>query len=313
MKSVALFAGIPPDPAAAFRGSVTREPAYRATFAEGEALRRDLSLDGRATLHGCAAAAALAARGVRPDAIAEHSLGLYAALHAARSIDLAQALALSEYAARLIAEAADARPGGLIAVIGFPLAALEALARDAAHEAGPGAVCAVANFNSAHQAVLGGDRAALDAAEKLARARGALDAMRIPVAAALHTPLMEAAGRRLAELAEEIDVRAPETPILAHWSADWVTTAAGARRALAQELAAPVRWHACVERLRAEGFSRFIDCGPADVLARLARWIDRDIETVELDGADARAIERASAPPAAPVQAGREEVTWISR
>jgi [acyl-carrier-protein] S-malonyltransferase len=301
MRTVALFAGIPPDPHAALRGAVTRDERYRATFRAGEAwwaARADEPLalgaaegaarDVAVTLHGCAAAETLQAAGPPPDAIAEHSLGLYAALYAARAIDLEAALGLAHAAAGFIAEAARTRPGGLLAVVGFPIEALLALARDAASEAGGGAACAVATVNSAHQAVLGGDLAAIEVAARLARARGALDARRLPTRAALHTPLLEDAAARLGAFAAGLAIRAPEVPVFSHLDAEPLADAAAVRCALARQLAAPVRFALVVERLRRDGFRRYCDAGPGDVLGRLVRWIDRDAEVVFLDGRERR-------------------------
>lgn len=309
-RTVAAFAGIPAEAAAAGRGPVARDPVYRAAFRVGEEwfaahagtgagpLALDApdprSRDVAATLHGCAAWDALLARGGAPDALAEHSLGLYAALYAAGAVSLEGALAIALEAARAIIEAGAVRPGALLAVTGFPPEALAALARDAAAEAGPGAVCTVATFNTAHQAVLGGDRAAVAAAERLARTRGALDARPVPAAAALHTPALAAAGARLARFVEaRIEVAPPRLPVLSHSEVEWIRTEADVRRALTDQLARPVRFGACVERLRREGFGRLIDLGPGDVLARLARWTFRDMETVALDGRDEAALERA--------------------
>lgn len=303
MRTVFLFAGIPHDPEAALRGPVTREPRYREVFRAGEAwwgapglgiaAEDPRARDVAATLHGCAAFEAHRAAGGAPDAIAEHSLGLYAALFGAGAVGLEAALGLARAAAGFIAEAAEERPGALLAVIGFPIEALEALSRDAALEAGPGAACAVANINSAHQAVLGGDRPAIEAAERLALARGALDARRLPTAAALHTPLLERAAARLAALADGLEIRAPAIPLLSHESADFLSNEQEVRRALARQLAAPVRWNLCVERLRREGFRRYVDLGPGDALGRIVRWIDRDAEVLFLDGRERSRAEAA--------------------
>ncbi|HVY60652.1 MAG TPA: hypothetical protein VHF22_03320, partial [Planctomycetota bacterium] len=102
-----LFAGVPAGPARV--GAIVREPAYEATWRAGveiaacarpeapgaaAAIAATEARDVEATLHGCAAWDAVRARGAAGagDAVAGHSLGLYAALYASGAIDLAAAL-----------------------------------------------------------------------------------------------------------------------------------------------------------------------------------------------------------------------------
>src|SRR4051812_2790869 len=57
-------------------------------------------------------------RGVEPDVVAGHSLGEYAAAHAAGSLQLEDAVALVAERDRLMNRAARENPGGMVALIG---------------------------------------------------------------------------------------------------------------------------------------------------------------------------------------------------
>lgn len=55
------------------------------------------------------------------------------------------------------------------------------------------------------------------------------------------------------------------------------------RGALIDQIASAVRWVDCVETLRENGVTRFIELGPGRVLSGLVRRIDREAETLAVD------------------------------
>jgi [acyl-carrier-protein] S-malonyltransferase len=285
-----LFGGAPAEGRAFGVGPVAEEAAYGATRRAGEAaLGEAMARDVAATLHACAAWDAARARGRvgAEDLLAAHSLGLYAALYAAGALDLGAALRLAAEAARAIAEEGARRPSGLVAVVGLPLERAEALAL--AHG------CAVANRNAPTQAVLGGEPGALEACAGAARAAGALEARPIAVPLALHTRHAAPVAARLRALLEEgaVPLRAPRRPVRVGIEPAWVRTEEEARAALARNVDSPVDWTGAVRALREAGVARVVDLGPDDALWRLARWTDRGLESVALDGTrDAAAARR---------------------
>ncbi len=285
---VFMLAGVPADPAAAACGPVARDARYQATWLEGErwfggpvslAAQSVEARDVAATLHGCAAFDAAISRGLfrRDDAIAEHSLGLYAGLYAAGAIPLDGALGIAREAARAILAESERAPGGLLAVTGLPEPAVRAIAADSG--------CEVANVNSPRQAVIGGDDAGLEIAAELARERGALDVRTLPVRAAIHTSRCAGAAERLKGFVKrEVRIRAPRRRIIAHAKAGWLESAVEIRAGLEENLRSPVRWHDAVLVLRELGYGQFVDLGPGDALSRTVRFIDRDAECLALDG-----------------------------
>jgi [acyl-carrier-protein] S-malonyltransferase len=73
----------------------------------------------------------------------------------------------------------------------------------------------------------------------------------------------------------------PTFPIVANVDAAPVTTAAEARRLLAEQLGAPVRWTQVVEALAARHpDALFVEMGPGTVLAGLVKKIAPALQTV---------------------------------
>ena len=236
--------------------------------------------------HSAAVVAVLRLHGVGlPVAAAGHSLGEYSALVAVDALPAPEAAALVRRRGQLMLAAGQARPGTMAAVLGLPTAAVEA----ACGEASSGSEVVVpANLNAPDQTVVSGDPAAVDRAGALCKARGAKRVISLKVSGAFHSPLMEPAQEPLAEALAAAPFRDPAVPVLANASAQRVTTAAGARAALAAQLTAPVRWVACIEaaaHLAGEA-ARWIEMGPGTVLAGLAKRIVPSANTLSLSTAD---------------------------
>ena len=229
-------------------------------------------------------------RGLKPEIVAGHSLGEYTALVAAGALGLTDALRLVASRGRFMQEAVPVGEGAMAAVIGLDAATVEKLCREAAQ----GQTLAAANYNAPDQIVIAGHRSAVERGIELARAAGAKRALLLPVSAPFHSPLMAPARVQLEPLLEKTPFRDLELPLVNNVDAALVLSGAAARRGLARQVDAPVRWVASVERLLAEGVRRFVEVGPGRVLSGLVRRIDRsavilnveDPESLELSVAE---------------------------
>jgi [acyl-carrier-protein] S-malonyltransferase len=217
----------------------------------------------------CAALAGLERFG-RPTANlhAGHSLGEITALAAAGAVDDHDGLRIVAARGRLMdAAAADAPTGGMVAVGGD---------REQAAALATSVGLQLANENSPEQFVLTGPSTAIDAALKEARGSG-LRAKRLAVAGAFHSPAMEPAIGRFRNALAKVEFRTPRAPVLSCVTA--APFGPDPRDLLAAALTRPVRWVAVLERLRAEGATRFCDVGPGRVLAGLVK---RTLDGVEV-------------------------------
>ena len=85
-----------------------------------------------------------------------------------------------------------------------------------AREAAQGQVCQAANDNGAGQVVVSGDKAAVERAVEIAKAKGAKRAMLLPVSAPFHCALMKPAADAMAQALAKITVKAPVVPVVAN-------------------------------------------------------------------------------------------------
>jgi len=210
--------------------------------------------------------------GAHPEFMAGHSLGEYAALVAAGSLDFADAVRLVEERGRLMQSATPEGVGAMAAILGLDDEALQEIcARAAGTE-----VVSCANYNAPGQVVIAGHRGAVERACEAAREAGARRTVALAVSVPSHCALMRAAAERLAETLAATDLSAPRVPVVHNADVAAHPDAAAIRDALVRQLWQPVRWTATIRHLVGQGVDRFIECGPGKVLAGLNRRISRE-------------------------------------
>jgi [acyl-carrier-protein] S-malonyltransferase len=133
-------------------------------------------------------------------------------------------------------------------------------------------VLLVANENSPQQVVISGSVAAVERAEALCAERK-IRAVRLRVAGAFHSPLMEPAVAPLREAIDAATFAAPTFPVASNVTGALVTDPGEMRELLARHVVSPVRWEACAQALRAAGAGVFLEAGPGDVLTKLAKRV----------------------------------------
>ncbi|MEV0256063.1 type I polyketide synthase [Streptomyces sp. NPDC050732] len=219
----------------------------------GALLKRAEVLQPAMFLLQVATAELWASWGVRPQAVAGHSLGEYAAACAAGVLTVEDGLRLVAERGAAIAE--DAEPGGMIAVRCPDLAQLRELVRPYGRD------LAVAGHNAPGRYTLSGTADAL-AAVRAACLERRWAVVELDVTHAFHSPLMAPAADRIRQAAQGITHRPPRTPLVTN-----LTGAVAAPDELggdywASQLASPVLFSEAVDTLLADGFTHFVEMGP---------------------------------------------------
>jgi len=222
-----------------------------------------------------AAATVCVERGLTPSFAAGHSLGEYSALVVAGALRFADAVRVVRRRGEFMQEAVPVGTGAMAAIMGLDLAAVEAICKEAAQ----GEVVDVANINSTGQTVVAGHKSAVERAVALAGKKSVM----LPVSAPFHSSLLQPAGERLAAELTNVAVSDPTFPVVRNFDAGVTTAAADVKPFLVKQVASPVRWTECVQRLAAEGATAFVEVGPGRVLSGLLRRI--------LEGARGQSVE----------------------
>lgn len=218
-------------------------------------------------------------------AAAGHSLGEYSAYVTAAALEAPEAAKLVRRRGELMQKAGDERPGTMVAVLGLPTKEVEAACGEASQQ---GSVAVAANINAPDQTVISGDPDAVTRAGDACKKRGAKRVIALNVSGAFHSPLMGPAKNHLQLALERVEFADPTFPVIANATAEPVKDADRARRLLADQLTAPVRWVECMQHAARIGGAgaRFIEIGPGGVLAALLKRIVPAANVVSLGTAD---------------------------
>lgn len=226
------------------------------------------------TLVNLAVARALAERGVQAQGYAGFSVGEYAALAAAGVIDDADLFRIVQArgeAMEAASRGADTAAGaaGMAAVIGL---APERVTVALAEVEGAWA----ANFSSPAQVVLAGTAEGLAAAEGACTAAGARRFVPLKVSGPFHSPLIESARERFADVVADFTFHDPTQPVFANVTGRRIASGAEAKRLCVQQIVSSVQWVTEITSLLGDGYGRFLETGPGKVLTGLMRAFDTD-------------------------------------
>lgn len=216
-----------------------------------------------------------------PAFTAGHSLGEFSAHVASGTLSFADALRAVRHRGEAMFESGQRRAGSMAAVLGMDdETVVEACA---GVESG---ICVPANFNAPGQVVISGDRAAIAEARESFGALGAKKVVPLDVSGAFHSPLMEDAQRAVAEVLQRLDFSDPSVPVVSNVTTQPVVEGAAARERLVEQVTAPVRWSASIQRMTDEGVDHFVEVGPGSVLRGLNRRNARECDTRSIGTVD---------------------------
>ena len=211
-----------------------------------------------------------------------HSLGEYSALTAAGAFRLADTARLLKLRGRSMQNAVPVGAGAMAALLGLDFGEVAEIAREAAE----GEVCDPANDNAPGQVVVSGNRAAVERAVELAKARGARRAILLDVSAPFHCSLLQPAANAMAEALKSVDIEDPSVPLVANVTARPVESAADLPDLLVRQVTATVRWRESMMFMRDNDVDRVVELGAGKVLSGLVRRIDREMSGVAVEGPD---------------------------
>jgi [acyl-carrier-protein] S-malonyltransferase len=216
-----------------------------------------------------------------PTFAAGHSLGEYSALVATGALTLEDAVRVVHLRGRAMQEAVPEGEGAMAAVMGGDRAAVEALCRQAAQ----GDIVAPANFNAPGQIVISGHKRAVDRAALLAGSNK-LKAIPLKVSAPFHSALMAPAARAVEAALAPLRLAAPSCPVIANVTAEPNSAAEAVKSLLVRQIDGPVLWQQTIAFMAEAGVSHALEIGPGKVLAGLAKRIDQRIRVLSVGDAE---------------------------
>ena len=220
-------------------------------------------------------------RGVRPVAMAGHSLGEYSALVLSQAMDFPSAIRAVRARGRFMQEAVPLGEGTMAAILGADDAVVEKVCEEISAQ---GHTVEPANYNCPGQLVISGSNQGVALASAECKARGALKTVPLKVSAPFHSSMLRPAGDRLAQVLSEIRFLAPKIPYLSNVTAEEVRDADSIAPLLAAQVWKPVKWAQSLGRLvNQHPGVPIVECGPGKVLSGHVKKIERDRKVYSTD------------------------------
>ncbi|MBF0467516.1 MAG: acyltransferase domain-containing protein [Desulfamplus sp.] len=223
--------------------------------------------------------------GVGADAVCGHSFGELTAMCAAGWIDDSTFLRLAcergKYMALAAGEGED--PGSMFAVKAS-LDDIEQLVKSGNLD------LIIANQNSPSQMVLSGRTDEIKKASKLCK-KNKLRGVKLTVAAAFHSKLVENAVKPFRKTVDQIDIKFSETSVYSNTTGKaYPKNSEQAKQLLGEQLVNPVHFMSDIESMLNNNITTFIEAGPKTVLSGLTRSI------VENKNSDAISPKKTASP-----------------
>ena len=224
----------------------------------------------------------LQAGGLQANIHAGHSLGEYSALVASNALSFEDALPLVKYRAEAMQSAVPEGVGAMAAILGLDDELVRAACLEAAQGETKNNICEAVNYNSIGQVVIAGNKAAVERAMDIAKAKGAKRALPLPVSVPSHCALMRPAAEKLAEYLKNVTINTPNIPVIHNADVAAYNDGDKIKDALVRQLYSPVRWVETVQAIAAQGITNSAECGPGKVLAGLTKRIVAELPCTAL-------------------------------
>lgn len=207
-------------------------------------------------------------------AVAGLSLGEYTAVAAAGGISFEAGVKLVQIRGQAMQQAADMVASGMSSILGLETVKLQAICESVSSET---EFVRVANLLCPGNVAISGHLEALALAEKASLEAGAMKAVRLAVAGAFHTSLMQPAVDRLSEALSLVDMKTMKIPVFSNVDASPHSKPDEIRALLAHQVVTPVLWESTLRNLLAAGIDQFVELGAGRVLAGTLKRIDRKV------------------------------------
>lgn len=201
------------------------------------------------------------------------SLGEFTALTAAGWMNFEEGLRIVRRRGELMQQACEETQGTMASILGMDAESLRAICTEVEVD--------LANLNAPGQIVISGEKTRVEKALALAKEHGAKRAIPLTVAGGYHSRLMKSAAQQLQSYLSNVHFQSSPISVISNVTAQPHTMESLSSR-LVQQVTSSVRWEESMRYLIGQGFRKFIELGPGEVLSGLMKRINRDVQIVSV-------------------------------
>jgi [acyl-carrier-protein] S-malonyltransferase len=200
------------------------------------------------------------------------SLGEYSCLYPASVVSLSDLVVLVKQRAQAMQQAAKENPATMFAVLKLSPEKILQLQDDTFY---------VANLNSPKQIVISTSVANKQQVKEKLTAQGAR-LIELAVSGGFHSPFMQPAKDKLAEVIKGIEFSNATIPIVSNVDAKPHQQGEQIKENLLNQLTNTVRWNDCINYINSQQVNQFFEIGPSRILKGLVKKINPQLEVTSL-------------------------------
>ena len=216
---------------------------------------------------------------INPAFAAGHSLGEYSALVASEALSFEDGLEAVKNRSILMQEACEKNKGTMAAIIGLSEKDVLSICKEASIYG----IVQPANFNSAEQIAISGEKRAVEKGVELAKQKGAKRAILLEVGGAFHSELMREAQEKFQKIIRKLMVNKATFPVVANVTAEPVIEPSQIRELLIEQITSPVMWYQSMQWMYNQGVRDFVEIGPGKVIQGLLKKSFKDVRAFGID------------------------------
>lgn len=206
---------------------------------------------------------------IKPDCVAGHSLGEYAALVTAGVLSFEEGVRFIKKRGEVFYEAFQKHPSAMGAIIGIPEEQVLDVLKKVGDEDGESLY--IANYNGPGQLVVTGARTSVKKACKILKEMGAKRALVLPQKGVGHSPNSAEEGAILGEELKKLNFKDALIPIYQDADGEPHIDAKEILENQIKLMTYPVQWTKLTFNMVANGVKEFYECGTDDTLQKIVR------------------------------------------
>lgn len=212
-----------------------------------------------------------------PTFVAGHGIGAYSALVVAEALTLSDAVRLVRERGRLMNEAGQRTPGGMLSMAGLGIETVRDICLSAGTE--------IAQIDAPDQFTISGTSESLTKARRLMQIKGARRVIPLKVSGPFNSALMEPALGRLRNAIAGFTFNKPSVPVVANVTAQPLVDLEAIKEELVSQIVHSIMWQQSVENMIARGVTTFFEMGPGEILTSLIKRISPGAQTFNVSTA----------------------------
>jgi [acyl-carrier-protein] S-malonyltransferase len=229
-----------------------------------------------AYLFACAMNDVIREKNIVPDYISGYSMGIYASLYAARSINIEDGLRIIYNAFNLVKDVAKLGNYGMGAVVGLTINNVNEILNNNNFD------IEIINVNNKHSIVLAGIKDDITKFLDLSKEEGAMSVNELTVNIPYHSKYLIQYSQEFSDFIYTMSIKDAEIPVVSTFNQKICLSSDDLRMDLIHNLTEKINWYNTMQSLIKLNVNTFYEVGAGKDLAKIARFVEGDYRLISM-------------------------------